>query len=307
VIIFKDIQLEDKPLFDRYFNAKLYMNSEYSFTNTFIWRLSYHFQYAVIHDHLCIVGKYRNQYPFAFAPLALTTFDYEQVIPILAEIFREKGYPLILKSVPEEQKEIIEYQLPGKIIFREDRNNFDYVYLAQQLIDLKGNKFRQKRNHINKFLRNYEFQYEEMSDSNLEECLHTGVKWASKRSNDLTVLEEKRAIEEIIKHFHDLRVTGGVIRIHGEVQAFTVGELLSSDMAVIHIEKANTNYDGAYCMINMMYARSEWSHVTYINREEDMGIPGLRKAKESYNPVKMIKKYTGFYEQEGDYNDPTGC
>jgi hypothetical protein len=121
VIIFKDIQLDDKPLFDRYFSAKPYENSEFSFTNLFIWRLSYHFQFAVIHDHLCIMALYRNQYPCIFAPLSLNTPSYEKVLPVLARTFHEKGYPLVLKSVPEQQKDEIQKALPGRILFREDR------------------------------------------------------------------------------------------------------------------------------------------------------------------------------------------
>ena len=83
------------------------------------------------------------------------------------------------------------------------------------------------------------------------------------------------------------------------MQAFSIGEKLNPDMAVIHIEKANTEYDGSFAIINQAFASNAWSDVTYINREEDMGIAGLRKAKESYNPVKMVRKYTGFYSQEG--------
>ncbi|HHY81135.1 MAG TPA: DUF2156 domain-containing protein [Clostridiales bacterium] len=295
MVKFKDIQLEDKTIFDSYFEARPYENSEFTFTNLFIWRLSYNFQYAIIHDHLCILGKYRNLYPCAFTPLSIGAPDYEKVLPILADKLRQEGYPLVLKAVTQDKKEEIEASLPGKIIFREDRNNHDYVYLSKDLIELKGNKFRQKRNHINKFLKSYEYQYEEMNDSNLDECINTELKWVSKHNGDISVMEEKRAIWEAFTNFHALKVTGGVIRINGSVQAFTLGELLNPDMAVIHIEKANTEYSGSFNMINHLFVKNAWSDVTYINREEDMGLPGLRKAKQSYNPVKMVKKYIGFY------------
>jgi hypothetical protein len=231
----------------------------------------------------------------------METSNYEKVLPVLAQAFHAKGYPLVLKSVSKQQKAEIQAALPGKIFFQEDRNNFDYVYLARDLIKLKGKKFRQKRNHINKFIKSYEYQYEEMSDNNLKECLKTELKWVSNQGNgeDESILEEKQAIGEAINNFHLLKLTGGVIRINGKVRAFALGELLNPDMAVIHIEKANTDYDGSFNMINQMFAYHAWSHVTYINREEDMGILGLRKAKESYNPVKMVKKYTGFYSEEG--------
>ena len=300
MIAFKDIELSDKPLFDSYLLAKPYENSEFSFTNLFIWRLSYRFKYAVINDHLCIIEKFRDLYPSFFAPLSLGTADYATVLPILADYMHEQAYPLVLKSVTEKEKIEIESALPNKILFREDRNNSDYIYLSQDLIELEGKKFRQKRNHINRFMKSYSFEYEEMSDSNLHECLETELKWVSGRDDVKSVLEEKQAIGEIINNFHELKVSGGVIRINGIVQDFSIGEKLNPDMAVIHSEKANTEYDGFFTPINHAFVRRSWSNVTYINREEDMGIAGLRKAKESYNPIKMVKKYTGFYSMVGE-------
>ncbi|MDD2503469.1 MAG: phosphatidylglycerol lysyltransferase domain-containing protein [Clostridia bacterium] len=298
--IFKNIELSDKPLFDRYLQARHYENSEFTFTNLFIWRLSYNFKFAVIHDHLCIIGKYRKLYPSIFVPLSIGTADYGAILPVLADYMHEKAYPLILKSVPEKEMLDIKAVLNDKVLFREDRNNSDYVYLSQELKELKGRKFRQKRNHINRFKKNYPFEYEEMSADNLQECLLTELKWVSERDGDRSILEEKQAIGEIINNFDALNVSGGVIRINGAVQAFTIGEKLNPDMAVIHIEKANTDYDGSYAIINQIFVSKALSDLTYINREEDMGIAGLRKAKESYNPVKMVKKYTGFYSEKGE-------
>ena len=112
-------------------------------------------------------------------------------------------------------------------------------------------------------------------------------------------MEEIQAVAEAIKNFYALELKGGVIRVHGKVRAFALGELLNPDRAVVHIEKANTDYAGAFNMINWLFTQHAWSGVTYINREEDMGIPGLRKAKLSYNPIKMVKKYTGFLLGKG--------
>ena len=202
MIAFKDIKLSDKPLFDRYLQAKPYENSEFSFTNLFIWRLSYHFKYAIINDHLCIIEKFRDLYPSIFAPLSIGAADYATVLPILADYMHEQGYPLILKTVTEKEKQEIESALPNRIIFREDLNNSDYVYLSQDLIELKGKKFRQKRNHINKFIKSYPYEYEEMSDGNLQECLETEFKWVSGRDGNKSVLEEKHAIGEIMNNFY---------------------------------------------------------------------------------------------------------
>ncbi|MGI6538680.1 MAG: DUF2156 domain-containing protein [Caldicoprobacterales bacterium] len=297
MLTFKDIELDDKSLFDRYFQAKTYENSEYSFINLFIWRHSYNFKYTILHEHLCVVGCYRGLYPFVFSPLSLKKEDFEKTLPVLAEYFHSNGLPLVLKAVTEEQKEAIAEVMGGKIIFLADRNNFDYVYLSKDLIELKGNKYRQKRNHINKFVKYYTYEYERITNNNLRECLSAAYEWFSKQNTSQSIFEEKQAIQEIMKHYNELDVVGGAIRINGKIQAFSIGELLNPDMAVIRIEKANTDYDGSYAIINRSFSFHEWSDVTYINREEDMGIAGLRKSKESYHPVKMIKKYTGFYDE----------
>lgn len=295
MIEFKDIALEDKSLFDSYFSTRQYGNSEFTFTNLFIWRQSYNFKYSIINDHLCIIGKYRKLYPFAFAPLSLTSPNYDCVIPILADCFISKGYPLVMKSITSCIKASIEEVMAGKFIFKSDRSNFDYIYLTDELIGLKGKKFHQKRNHVNKFIKSYEFQYEKIDGSNVDECLSIEAEWANKRNGDESINEEKNAILEAFSNYKALKLKGGALRVNGSIQAFTLGELLNSDTAVIHIEKANIEYSGCFAAINQQFAANAWSDTTYVNREEDMGIPGLRKAKESYNPVKMVEKYTGFF------------
>lgn len=291
---FKEISLEDKALFDGFFSAKAYENSEFTFTNLFIWRNAYHFKYSIIYDHLCVFGSYRNQYPFMFAPVSSGPADYKRVIAELADIFKHTRYPLIMKSVPSDIKNAIEADVPGRVVFKEDRSNFDYVYLTKDLAELSGKKFHQKKNHINKFIKSYNYVYEKIDEHNLEECMNTELAWAVKRNGDMSVHEEKKAISELLNNFKALNEKGGALRINGSIQAFTVGQLLNPEMAVVHIEKANTEYSGSFTMINQQFIVNEWSDTIYINREEDMGIPGLRKAKESYNPVRMIKKYTGF-------------
>jgi hypothetical protein len=295
VITFKDIELKDKALFDQYFAARNYESSESTFTDLFIWRNSDQLKYTMIQDYLCIVAKYRHLYPYAFSPLCMGEGTYDKVLPVLADCFHSEGFPLVLKAVTEDRKREMEEALPGKLIFCEDRSNYDYVYSTKELIELKGKKFRQKRNHINKFKKSYEYQYEALNDTNLSECLDTELVWISGKEGDESILEEKRAVYDILTNYRALKVTGGVLRINGSVQAFTLGELLNPNMAVTHIEKANTDYDGSFPIMNQLFTAKAWFHIPYINREEDMGIQGMRKAKESYHPVRMIKKYTGFY------------
>lgn len=291
---FKSIEIEDKPIFDRYISKKIHENSEFNFTNFFIWRYHYKLVYTIYEDHLCLIGQYRNKFPIIFPPLGSQEEGFDKALMMMVEYFRENGVPVIIKAITEPIKEIMDEALPGAFRYEHDRDMYDYVYLTQDLINLKGRKYQKKRNHINKFKKRYEYNYEPISDDNVEECLIAAMEWADARPDDHGIMEEKVAVVEALRNMKTLGIIGGALRIHGKIQAFSLGEQLNPDMAVIHIEKANTDYDGSYAMINQQFAEHCWSEYTYINREEDMGLPGLRKAKESYHPHKMIVKYTGY-------------
>lgn len=291
---FKDITIEDKTIFDRYFSIRKFENSEFSFTNIFIWRHQFQFKYTIINDLLCIIGAINKTQPILIAPIGTDFNNYPEVLAILEQYFEEKGHPLIIKSVTNHIKENMEILLPDKFIYEPDRNNYDYVYKSEDMIKLEGKKYRQKRNHINKFTRNYQYTYEPITKENIDECKQVEKEWLLQRGNTEELQIESIAICEALNNFDELGLKGGAIRIGGTIQAFTVGDLLNPDMAVIHFEKANTDYSGTYAMINKLFAENCWSNVTYINREEDMGIPGLRTAKLSYQPTKLIEKYTAY-------------
>ena len=177
----------------------------------------------------------------------------------------------------------------------ERREHFDYVYLTRDLIELPGNKNRNKRNHINQFFRAYEsYTYEELNERHIEAALSLQEKWCLLRrcEEDLNLLGEWDAIREILNNYQALEVAGAVIIVGGEVKAFTLGEPLSGDMTLIHIEKADPGIPGLYQLINQQFCARRWNAVKFINREQDLGIPGLREAKLSYNPDHFIKKYS---------------
>jgi len=292
-ITFKQIELEDKHIFDIYLSLNKHENSEFTFTNFFIWRHSDQLKYTVIDDHLCVLGLYQYKVPIIFPPLGDYKAGFDTALLKVIDYCKKNGLPIIIKAITEETKQVMEEALPGMFHFNPDRDNYDYVYLSEDLIHLKGRKFQKKRNHINKFISLYEYSYEPISESNIEECIVTEMKWVASRQKTIGINEEKSSVIEAFKNFDALNIVGGALRVEGKIEAFSVGELLNPDMAVIHIEKANIEYQGIYAMINQQFAAHCWNNVTYINREEDMGLPGLRKAKLSYNPVKMIKKYTG--------------
>ncbi len=295
MIDFNEIQIEDKSLFDRFISQGICENSEFTFTNLFIWRHAYRFRYAVLADHLCVIGHYRGKMPLLFPPIGPGNDQYPKAMEMLKNYFSKVGTPFVMKAVTADQKSLLEHAMTDRITFKEDRNNYDYVYCTKDLIELEGKKYRQKRNHINKFKASYDYTFEPIDTTNIDACLETAVDWALQRSGDEGIQEEKRAILEMFENFEALSIKGAALRVGGTIQAFTLGEQLNHNTAVIHIEKANTDYHGSYTAINQMFAQHYLQEFSYINREEDMGIPGLRKAKESYHPTKMIVKYTGFF------------
>ncbi|MDH4220390.1 MAG: phosphatidylglycerol lysyltransferase domain-containing protein, partial [Candidatus Aminicenantes bacterium] len=173
-----------------------------------------------------------------------------------------------------------------------DRNNFDYVYLSNDLIDLKGKKYDGKRNRINKFEKNNASKYFRLSREHLEDCRHLFEEWLkSKSPSNRLQGPGKDAILEALAYFEALKLMGGAVAVDRELAAFSIGEKLNADTAVIHIEIVSPAHDGLAQFINREFVKNECSGYKYINREQDIGLAGLRRAKMSYHPHHMVKKY----------------
>ncbi len=175
-----------------------------------------------------------------------------------------------------------------------DRDNSDYIYLAENLINLPGNKYHRKKNHVNRFSKNHEFEYQTLDENLAESFLGLQENWCELKKcvEDPALLQEDRAIYEALSNYKELGFRGGAISIESKVEAFALGEPLSGDTAVIHVEKANPEIPGLYAAINQLFCAREWSEMKYINREQDLGLDNLRKAKKSYYPDHLVEKYT---------------
>ena len=206
---------------------------------------------------------------------------------ILDELMKEEK--LSFYGLLPEDVEYLEREFPGTFDFKENRDSADYIYLTEDLAELKGKKFHSKRNHIRFFEKTYNWTYETLTEKNLPDCIRMTEKWIEENEDKIEdgVDEELDVIKRAFDYFSILGYTGGVIRVDGEVVAWTLGEKLSEDTFCTHFEKAFSSYRGAYPMINREFARNELSAYTFVNREEDMGLEGLRKAKLSYRPVKL--------------------
>lgn len=291
---FAEININAKALFDRYLNIYNPQISELTFTNLFMWRKYYKLRYTEVDGLLCIISVPDNGLPYALKPVGeVTGGNFEKAISGLKKYFLENGWRLVFKKVAEDElvyfKDFVSSD--ESIVF--DRDNSDYVYLTEDLISLRGKKFHGKKNHINRFKRQYDFEYVRLDTGLVDECSRIMEEWCKEKDcccqrGDYC---ERYANMELLNNYTALGCKGALIKVDGSFEAFTAGEMLNGDTAVIHIEKANSRIDGLYALVNQQFCENEWRDTTYVNREQDLGIEGLRKAKLSYNPVKMINKY----------------
>ena len=286
----------DKATFDKYFGSRYCENAEYTFTNLFMWREMMNFRWAVEDEVLYMFSMNEKNFS-AWQPIGAQEKMQEAITKILQVAEENRGerefrFVVVEKSFAEE----LEKYPDAKFNITAERDDFDYVYLAHDLINLSGRKFHGKKNHLNAFKKEYpEAKYLPITEEIIPKCREELNIWSEthKRANpdDPFIGYEQAAIHEIFDHFDRFKLKGGAILLNDKVVAFTFGERLNSDTAVIHVEKADQNIRGIYAAINQNFVEHEWSDMIYINREEDMGIEGLRKAKESYRPIKMIEKF----------------
>ncbi|AUG58324.1 MAG TPA: DUF2156 domain-containing protein [Ruminiclostridium sp.] len=270
------------------------MASEMNFTNLFMWRDFYNFEFFEINEMICLIASPKGQEPFAYAPIGSYTPErFRSSVNAIREYFSEKEWRLVFRRVEESKLEYFERYTDGQIKIEYDRDNSDYIYLTENLINLKGRKYHSKRNHINIFLKTYEYEYVELNESYIEEALRIDEEWnlGKEDGGNGIMYPERLANREVLKNFAKLDCKGALIKVNGKFEAYTVGEIINNRYAVIHIEKANSSIKGIYAFINQKFCEYELRNILYVNREQDLGIESLRRAKKSYNPIKYINKY----------------
>ncbi|MFB3884662.1 MAG: DUF2156 domain-containing protein [Thermodesulfobacteriota bacterium] len=285
----KGLSLEDKPLFDNLFNLFPPVISEFTFSNLFIWRYAYELRLSRFRNLLCLLSD-RGENSFFFPPIGAG--DMIECYRNLLQYLKERGAHPKISRVPETGVSWIDWRREGFVV-ELDRAHSDYVYRMEDLIKLEGRKYHRKRNHIKQFKEKYSYEYIPLSSERISECLRLEAEWCDLRHCEAVpgLANESVAIKEALTHFNELKLKGGAILVKGNLEAFTLGEPLNQDTVVIHIEKANSAYEGLYPLINQAFLANHWSEYTYVNREQDLGEEGLRKAKESYFPHHMVNKY----------------
>lgn len=291
MITFKDITIQDKDTITAYTMNSCRRNCDLSFSNLCSWRFLYNTQFAIVDGFL--VFKFWAGGELAYM-MPIGEGDLKKVLDDLIEDAHRENEPFCMLGVCSCMREELEAIMPGQFTFTADRDYADYIYLRSDLATLKGKKFQSKRNHINKFRNMYpDHEYTPITPDKIQECMELEAKWC--KANDCDKQEgtgnERRALTYALEHFEELGLTGGILYVNGEIAAFTFGMPINKETFGVHVEKADTNIEGAYTMINYEFANRIPEQYTYINREEDLGIEGLRKAKLSYQPETILEKY----------------
>jgi hypothetical protein len=288
---FKPIQLEDREIIRETLWKYQPQTSEWTFTNLFIWRSRYGFQWFMYKDWLIVLCTSSPNETYAFQPIGPPP-RLEVTRILLKWLRKERGEkaPSIRRA---DQRLIREIEGSRDLLVEPTREQFDYLYRSDALIRLPGRKYHSKRNHINKFLHSYSFTYATLKEDHLEACLELSGLWCEVRrcEENLNLLGEWEAVREALTHFPALSIQGGVILMQNRVEAFALAELLNDQTAVVHVEKVNPEIPGLYTMINQQFCEQSWQNVPSINREQDLGEPRLRQAKLSYYPDHLVEKF----------------
>lgn len=256
--------------------------------NIIAWGQDLPLTYGIVEDTLVFKRVEENEVIYHISA-------YNDRFPMIVESLVRDASSLekdvVFADLSAEMKETLEEMAPDVFSWEYDRDGSDYVYEVSALANLSGKRYHKKKNHVNRFKKLYDFTYEEITDENKAECLKMLDEWMAEKEWNPSLAAEREAIEAAFRYYKELEYKGGLIRMDGKVMAFTMGEEASKDTFVTHFEKALDTISQLYAVINQQFALHQLSTYKYVNREEDLGIEGLRKAKTSYHPVFMVDKY----------------
>ena len=272
---------------------------EFSFANLYLWG-----QQNIAFLHGC-VARFSHYYGKSVYPYPIGSGDKKAVIEDILHDAKMRGIPCRITGMTDADREELETLFPDRFTFRTDRDSFDYVYAIDDLADLKGRKFQKKRNHVNKFRSLHpDFEVVPLTMCNMAMAQHMINDWfriRMKEDPEGDYMLENIALARACTKFGVLDMEGIMLVDDGQVLAVTMGSRLAPDTFDIHFEKAREDVDGAYAAVNCEFARYlrlKYPEIAYLNREEDMGLEGLRKAKLSYNPHHLVSKHWAYLNED---------
>ena len=302
MIPFSEIQLSDKPLLDNYLCKAAAPVCDYTFTNIYAWQTLYQTVWAEVEGALVVRFWLDGEYGY----MVVGAEDYSRVMTALLAETKESGARLRLVGMTNEDVERFKVWAAEnggmeRFAICDNPDYRDYIYSVEDLSTLAGRKYQPKRNHINKFESKYTYEFKELTPEYFQECLCLECRWQLRKAvmdnpevakeHECKDTAEKTAIRRAFDAYAELGLYGGVLLVNGHVAAFTYGSAMSDDTFCTHIEKADSTMEGIFPMINRCFARALAERgFRYVNREEDMGLAGLRRSKNSFYPVRLQEK-----------------
>lgn len=292
MINFKQITLSDKRDIDAAFNGNIYRACDFCFANLYAWNARFKTVFAI--EHRTIFLRFQDLDGQLYYMMPIGRMPLKDAFDLIMRDAVENKIPFQMKGITSRMWDNIQAEMPGRFRYLPDKDNYEYIYLSEKLIKLSGKKLQSKRNHINRFKAdNPDWEYFPITTKEeLEECSRMLDEWeeVSISKVDFSKRYDYIATKIMINQFFELQLQGGAIRVNGQIVAFSIGEQLTADSFVVHVEKAFSGINGAYTIINQQFIEHTASEFTYINREEDMGIENLRKAKMSYYPDILLEE-----------------
>ena len=300
MINFHKVQPGDRQAYEAVLMSAPGRGCEYAFANLCFWGRQ---EIAFLHGCIAIFAHFEglSVYGYPIGP-----GDRRAVIEEMLEDARQRGIPCRIGSLTVSDQQELAQWFPDRFLLVPDRDGQDYVYDIHDLADLKGRKFQRKRNHLNRFRAAHpDYSVEPITRENLALAQELTEHWYEYHiaNGGGEYLLERVALDRAYKHYESLSLEGLMLRVDGEIVAMTIGSFMAPDTVDVHFEKAREDIDGAYAAINSEFARylrEKYPDLKYLNREDDMGLEGLRKAKTSYNPHHMVEKYRAYPMEDVD-------
>lgn len=295
MLSFKRAQISDKAWVDDCLCHASSMNCEYTFGNLYIWSTAYNTEICKYKDFLIVRWGRGQDIKYS---LPLGEGDFTDAINAIIDDAKTLGITPEIYGITEGYLYLLQEAFTGKFTYSCDDANSDYIYSVEKMASLSGKKYHGKRNHITNFKKNNpNWKFEKIRRENIDECIALHTRWINdKDPDDEDYSFEFEAVLTAFEHYEELGFVGGLIRVDGEVIAYTLGEAqMNSKCFVSHIEKAPADVQGAYPIICQEFTKNCLMDFEYVNREEDLGIEGLRRAKQSYYPEILLKKWVAKY------------
>lgn len=290
MIDFKPITIDDKERVDELLRMNPYKSSDLTFTNLLAWSPMYHTRIAIDRRTLFICYDEARR-PAYMMPIGM--LPVREALEAIILDARERGIAFQMRAVTPRMWDDIEVAMPGRFVNIPDRDNYEYIYTSEKLIKLAGSHLQSKRNHINRFKAdNPGWSYSPIAtEDDIRDCVRVLDEWEDAAAPEglSSYRYDHAATCTMLEHYRRLKLRGGMIRVDGRAVAFSLGEPLSDEMIVVHVEKAFAEIHGAFAIMNQQFAEHEAAGYKYVNREEDVGLENLRKAKLSYHPDILLE------------------